>query len=510
MFASRKPSTRLAGFLAAGALILAGIAMTASSATASFPGVNGKIAFSRCEDGYNCTVGTIWTMNPDGSGQARLFSDPGHWDDDPSYSADGHRLVLQRCTTGAAADCGIAVVDARGHGLKQLTPGSGIPGDDLPNFSPDGTRIVFERFAAGPGTFQVWVMGSDGSNAHALTSGPEANAGPEYSPDGKRIVYYHNSTKSSQVWVMNADGSNRHPVTSPVGQYDVHPRFSPDGTRIAFARCPGSGPCSIWVAGANGGGEHQVTNSPTSDGIPAFSPDGTRIIFTRNMPGETSSLYVQALSGGSATKLGSGDDYNASWGRVPAPSIDSPPKVAGVAQAGHALTATAGPAGWGGSTSLQWLRCAASCTAIPGATAATYRPTNADIGRRLQVRQTQTSTGGSVSALSAATAPVAAEPGAKLTKLIRKGKARLQARLTCPATQSVVCNGRLTLTTRVHGHTVKVASGQYALTAGTSSKVTLQATKAATKARKLTAALVTRDDAGNVTRSKRTVTIKHR
>src|SRR5262249_20594667 len=104
-----------------------------------------------------------------------------------------------------------------------------------------------------------------------------------------------------------------------------------------------------------------------------------------------------------------------------------------------------------------------------------------------------------VGAVARATAAVAGEPGASLVTLVRSGKARLLARLACPATQSVVCNGRLTVTARVHGHTVKIAAGNYKLAAGTSGKLTLRATKALARAHKLTARLVTRDDAGNTT-----------
>src|SRR5262249_59789453 len=113
-----------------------------------------------------------------------------------------------------------------------------------------------------------------------------------------------------------------------------------------------------------------------------------------------------------------------------------------------------------------------------------------------------------VGAVARATAAVAGEPGASLVTLVRKGKARLQARLACPATQSGVCNGRLTVTARVHGHTVKIASGNYKLAAGTTGKLTLRATKALAKAHKLTARLVTHDDAGNTTKTKRTLRLK--
>jgi len=488
--------------------------MGASSAHGAFPGANGQIAFTRCEDGYDCAVARIWTANGDGSGAARLVDDPGHWDADPSFSSDGRSIVFQRCVINGA--CGIAAVDVNGNGLHQLTTGGLVPGDDYPAFSPDGQKIVFERWSPGPEIFQIWVMGADGSNPHALTSGPAGNYAPVFSPDGKQIVYGHYTNKSSQVWLMNADGSNPHQLTSPVGMFDSYPRFSPDGTHIAFTRCHG-GQCPVWIMASDGSGAHQVTDSSATDGRPDFSPDGTRLVFQRNMPDGTTSLYTQAVSGGSATRLTTTDDYSVSWGRVPTPSIDSAPTIAGAARAGHTLTATAGATSWGGSTSLQWLRCAASCSPIAGATGGSYKATNADVGAQLEVQQTQASAGGSVTALSAASAQVAAEPGAAIVKLVRRSHGRVLVRLLCPAEQSGVCQGRVSLAVAGTGkHRVAFASGSFQLAAGTSGKVTLRASKRGrallAKGRKLRllATLTTTDDSGNGTTAKPKLTLPRR
>src|SRR5262245_41981910 len=505
----RTAGRRVAGLMAAGALAAVALALTASSATAGFPGVNGKIAFSRCEDGINCDVLKLWTMNTDGSGAGRLLTDPSHTDYDPSYSPDGRHLAFVRCHIENAGNvCGIATVDAHGNGLRQLTPGSAPAGDNYPSYSPDGSRIVFGHVT--PTRGEIAVISADGSNLHSLTAGqPGSDTHPEFSPDGTKIVFQRYVSGSGyHIRLMNADGSNQHALTSDPTRRDYAPTFSPNGRQITYSSRVTGGVQTIWMIGVDGSGAHQVTSTPFQDDDPAFSPDGKRILFSRGPADGPWHVYTQAVTGGSPTQITTGLDFGAGWGRVPTPSIDSPPKVAGVAQVGHALTATAGPSSWGGSASFKWLRCTTSCAPIAGATATTYKPTNADIGKKLQVRQTQTSAGGSVSALSTATAPVTGEPGAGLVKLVRKGKARLQARLRCPATQSVACNGRLTVTARVHGHTVRIAAGNYKPAAGTSGKLTLRTTKALAKAHKLTARLVTRDDAGNITTSRRTVKLR--
>jgi len=324
-------------------------------------------------------------------------------------------------------------------------------------------------------------------------------------------VFSRYAGASSHIWIMNADGSNQHPVTSAVDRNDGSPTFSPDGSRLAFQGCVTGGLCAIWMAHADGSDADSLTSPSVNDGQPQFSPDGKQVVFQRQLPDYTTRVFTQPLSGGSANQLTFSDDLYVSWARAPTPSIDTPPTMAGVARAGHALTATAGPAGWGGTGSFQWVRCTAGCTPIAGATGTAYKPTNADVGTTLKVRQEQTSSGGSVSALSAATAPVAAEPGAAIARtVLRPSGGRLLARLSCPAAQSVVCNGRLTLSARVHGHSVKVAAGRYQLAAGTTAKLTVRATKALGKTKTVTARLITRDDAGNTTRTKRNLSIKRR
>jgi len=62
---------------------------------------------------------------------------------------------------------------------------------------------------------------------------------PQISPDGRRIVYVRefsdmlSDRRCSNLWVINFDGADNRPLTTGTHS-DTSPRWSPDGTRIAF------------------------------------------------------------------------------------------------------------------------------------------------------------------------------------------------------------------------------------------------------------------------------------
>jgi hypothetical protein len=94
---------------------------------------------------------------------------------------------------------------------------------------------------------------------------------------------------------------------------------------------------------------------------------------------------------------------------VAAPVNTGLPVISGTAQSGQTLSASTGswqnsPTGY----SYQWSRCSSSCTAIGGATSASYQATDTDVGAKLQVTVTASNAGGSTAATSSQTATVQA------------------------------------------------------------------------------------------------------
>jgi Tol biopolymer transport system component len=128
------------------------------------------------------------------------------------------------------------------------------------------------------GTPKIYVMNADGSGLRKLTTGPHADSRPAWSPDGSRIAFARAGDSSScGIYVMNADGSGLTRLTSGCG--DITPTWSPDGGRIAFGKWTlGSLSTGIYVMNADGSGVSQLTEG-LHDEYPAWSPDGQKIAF---------------------------------------------------------------------------------------------------------------------------------------------------------------------------------------------------------------------------------------
>ena len=87
------------------------------------------------------------------------------------------------------------------------------------------------------------------------------------------------------------------------------PRLSPDGATVACVvgavdKAANDYRSAIWLAAADGSTPpRRFTSGEKADADPRWSPDGTRLAFTSNRAGKTSQLYVMPVAGGEPRKL---------------------------------------------------------------------------------------------------------------------------------------------------------------------------------------------------------------
>ena len=93
------------------------------------------------------------------------------------------------------------------------------------------------------------------------------------------------------------------------------PRLSPQGDTVAYVVTRVDGEANeyggaVWLAAADGGGEpRQFTSGERRDTEPRWSPDGSRLAFTSNRGGaDAMQLYVMPVAGGEARKLTDRDE----------------------------------------------------------------------------------------------------------------------------------------------------------------------------------------------------------
>jgi Tol biopolymer transport system component len=257
---------RMQGVLVVAMTLVGIVVISGSSADATMPGDNGRIAFS-LDTGSGFQINTI---RPNGTGLKQLTS-----------------------VTGSALDA---------------------------DWSPDGTAIVFDVDPSG-GTIGCFseMMSADGSNVVDLT--PQViveNGGcaynPSFFPNGKRIVFVVQRCRRDvrcprTIWSMNLHGGDRREILRqwslfPPGGYDLHaPRVSPDGRTVVFTvvnetREQGNRK-ALYSVRMNGSHLKRVVPFKYDVCVCGgdWAPDGKRIVSSSQagptpVPGEASNLFT--------------------------------------------------------------------------------------------------------------------------------------------------------------------------------------------------------------------------
>jgi len=121
---------------------------------------------------------------------------------------------------------------------------------------------------------------------------------PEISPDGSQVAYVRRSfdirtdTRRGMIWVVGQDGANHRPLVGGNANQSI-PRWSPDGTRLAYVSSEGDGGAQIFVHWNAERVTTRITNLVEAPSGLAWSPDGRTLAFIMRVPVRRDPLKVR-------------------------------------------------------------------------------------------------------------------------------------------------------------------------------------------------------------------------
>lgn len=220
-----------------------------------------------------------------------------------AWTPDGQEIIFSSARSGGATLWKIAVA---GGTPEALQPG----GEQVSNLavSHQRNRLAYTQTVRDLNLWQL-ALPQPGSPTQKPPAPVLFNAStrqesqPQFSPDGKKVVFVSLRSGHWELWLCDEQGQQPVQLTHLNGPFVASPRWSPDGSQIAFESRAKQDQPDIFIVEASGSAApRRVTLEATAEIRPAWSQDGQWLYFSSNRSGDYQ-LWKQPVGGGPAIQL---------------------------------------------------------------------------------------------------------------------------------------------------------------------------------------------------------------
>jgi eukaryotic-like serine/threonine-protein kinase len=262
---------------------------------------------------------SLYTCSADGSDWREIITVPGI-PFAPRFSPDGHRLRFTIRDTNQRTSS-LWEVSADGKGLHAVLPDRNKPAQEFGGtWTTNGDYFLFE--STRDHAQNIWALREGaslfrkgGAPPTQLTVGPLMFSNPTPGVDGKKLFVIGQQRRFDLIG-LNRNGRDRNGMDR--NGMDRKPQFSVNlpGVSAGEADFLGKGDwityvahpeLTLWRSKLDGSSRTQLTYAPMQAHMPRWSPDGTQIAFMASRPGKPWKIFVIPAEGGTPHEVTAGD-----------------------------------------------------------------------------------------------------------------------------------------------------------------------------------------------------------
>jgi serine/threonine protein kinase/Tol biopolymer transport system component len=224
----------------------------------------------------------------------------------PRFSPDGRRLRFTIRDTNQRTSA-FWEVSAEGKGSHAVLPDWNKPAQEFGGtWTPQGEYFLFE--STRDHTQNIWALREGSSLFHnaskqptQLTVGPLMFSNPTPSLDGKKLFVIGQQRRFDLIGVNGKSQQfSLYLAGVSAGEADIQR----SGKWMTYVAHP---ELTLWRSKPDGSSRTQLTYAPMQAHMPRWSPDGTQIAFMASRPGKPWKIFVIAAEGGTPQEVTAGD-----------------------------------------------------------------------------------------------------------------------------------------------------------------------------------------------------------